>query len=309
MQFTDRAHRIMILAWEEAERLRHEQVDSGHLLLGIIKEGSGAAAFVLRDLGVNPADVRREVEELRFLAGPGTAADGEPSYTPAAKKLLQDSLEEARSLNHDFADDLHLLLAMLRDRDGALARVLFKVELDPTAVRAAILQHLVPPGDLEKRGRPLPPHISAGPLGRTVLGLCAFICSLVIGAAAIGLIIMLITVGPPPIFWQAVLVHVLIDSLAIISIFMLFLAVSFWTGGARWIEPLLSKVMPKGIVCILTVVGGFLAVVSAHLIAIVIAGHASRFLAGVLVVIAMTVVVTAILVQRKRSHSRLKQDR
>jgi ATP-dependent Clp protease ATP-binding subunit ClpC len=218
VQFTDRARTILVLAYDEARRLRHGHVDSGHLLLGLIMERSGAAARVLEDLGVTLADARREVENLLFAVGPGMAAVGKLSYTPAAKKVLRHSLEEARSLNHDLVDDLHLLLAMLRAPNSAAAHALSKVGLESTAVRAAIVQLLVAPGGPEESPPPPPSHISVGPLGRTVLGLCAFLSSLAFGAFAVALVVRLAIVGPPAGLWKAVLAHLVLDLFTVASI-------------------------------------------------------------------------------------------
>jgi len=93
--FTDRARKVMILAYQEAQRFSHEHVGTGHLLLGLIKEGSGVAAHVLKNLGVNYSDARCKVENLLFAVGPGSATLGKLPYSPGAEKVLQYSLEEA----------------------------------------------------------------------------------------------------------------------------------------------------------------------------------------------------------------------
>ncbi len=173
-QYTDRARKVTALAFQEAHRLGHEQVDSGHLLLGVIKEGNGVAAHVLKDLGVNLGDVRREVENLLFSTGPGLSAVGKLSYTAAAAKVLQFATEEASSLNHNFVGSEHLLLGMLHDGDSVAAQALRKAGLELTEVRAATVQLLAGPRNAAKRPRPLPSHISVGPLGRAVLGSAHF---------------------------------------------------------------------------------------------------------------------------------------
>jgi hypothetical protein len=70
------------------------------------------------------------------------------------------------------------------------------------------------------------------------------------GALAAFLAYELVTVRPPPVPWKAILAHVVIDGLTIFSIAMLLMALSFWTGGSRWTDRLLSWIMPKFIVAI-----------------------------------------------------------
>jgi hypothetical protein len=247
--FTDRARKIMESAFDEAQRLRHEQVDSGHLLLGLIDEGSGVAAHVLKDLGVNLADARREIESLLLSTGPGTAIGGNLSYAPSVKNVLQYAMEEASALNHNYVGSEHLLLGMLHDGDGFVAQVLGKAGLEPSTVRAALVRLMGSPHTSEKQPTPLS-LVSAGPLGRAFFGLCAFLTSLVFGAFAAVFAVHLATVRPPPAFWKTIFLHVMIDGLAVISIFMLLGAISFWTGGARWTDRLLSRIMPKLIVAV-----------------------------------------------------------
>src|SRR5437763_2371532 len=63
-RFTDRARKVMQLANQEAQRLNHEYIGTEHILLGLVKEGSGVAANVLKNLNVDLRKVRLEVEKL-----------------------------------------------------------------------------------------------------------------------------------------------------------------------------------------------------------------------------------------------------
>lgn len=252
--FTDRARKVIILAACEARQLGHDRLDTGHLLLGLVAEGSGVAAFVLRSLGVNFAEARREVERLLPASGFAGATNAELPHAAGVEKVVRYSLEEARSLNHNYIGTEHLLLGLLRDREETGGRVLCRLGLDIQTVRLETLRILGPTPNFISRSRPLPPHISVGPVGRVVLGLCAFLSALAFGACAVALAITLATVGPPPLVWKAVLVHLLLDLCAVAAIFMLFLAISFFTGGSRWIDPLLRKIMPKGVATVIVIV-------------------------------------------------------
>lgn len=138
---TPLAQRALALAREEADRLRHNYVGSEHLLLGIIRLGKGVAINVLRGMGLDLEAIRREVEH-QVGQGPDQIIIGLIPYTPRARKVLALAAEEARALHHAFVGSEHILLGLLRERDGIAARVLngFGVSLDQT--RQAVVMEL-----------------------------------------------------------------------------------------------------------------------------------------------------------------------
>jgi N-acetyl-gamma-glutamyl-phosphate reductase len=139
--FTDRARKVMALANQEAQRLNHDYIGTEHILLGIVKEGSGVGANSLKTLGVDLRAVRVEVEAL-MPTGRATAAMGKLPQTPRAKKSIEYAIEEARSLNHNYVGTEHLLLGLIREHDGVAAQVLRKMGLELEKVRKEIL-HLL----------------------------------------------------------------------------------------------------------------------------------------------------------------------
>src|SRR5438094_3807843 len=96
-RFTDRARKVMQLANQEAQRFNHEYIGTEHILLGLVKEGSGVAANVLKNINLDLPKVRREVEKM-VLPGPDMVTMGKPPQTPRAKKVIEYSIEEARNL-------------------------------------------------------------------------------------------------------------------------------------------------------------------------------------------------------------------
>ena len=122
-RFTDRARKVIALADTEAQHLNHEFLGTEHILLGIIEEGSGIAANVLRNLGVDLTKVRADVE-MRVQSGSDPVRPGKRPYTPKTKKVLEMAIEEARSLGHNYVGTEHLLLGLLRERECAAALVL-----------------------------------------------------------------------------------------------------------------------------------------------------------------------------------------
>ena len=116
-RFTDRARKVMQLANQEAQRFNHEYVGTEHVLLGLVKEGSGVAANVLKNLDVDLRKIRVEVEKI-VQSGPGHGHDGETAPDPRAKKVIEYAIEEARNLNHNYVGTEHLLLGLLREQEG-----------------------------------------------------------------------------------------------------------------------------------------------------------------------------------------------
>jgi len=141
-RMTDRARKVMELARQEAQRLNHEYIGTEHILLGLIKEGSGVAASVLNNLDVNLKAIRLEVEKM-VPGGSNMATIGQKlPYTPRAKKVLELSFEEARNLGHNYIGTEHLLLGLLRENDGVAAQVLLNLGLKLEDVRDEVLSFL-----------------------------------------------------------------------------------------------------------------------------------------------------------------------
>ena len=128
----------MALANQEAQRFNHEYIGTEHILLGLVKEGSGVGANVLKNLGVDLAKVRMEVEKL-VKAGPDMVTMGKLPQTPRAKKVVEYAIEEARNLTHNYVGTEHLLLGLLREHDGMAATVLTNLGLKLDEVRDEVL--------------------------------------------------------------------------------------------------------------------------------------------------------------------------
>ena len=140
-RFTDRARKVMQLANQEAQRFNHEYIGTEHILLGLIKEGSGVAANVLKNLDVDLRKIRLEVEKL-VQSGPDMVTMGKLPQTPRAKKVIEYSMEEARNLNHNYVGTEHILLGLLREQEGVAAQVLMNLGLKLEEVREEVLNLL-----------------------------------------------------------------------------------------------------------------------------------------------------------------------
>ncbi len=139
-RFTEKAIKVIMLAQEEARRLGHNFVGTEQILLGLIGEGTGVAAKVLKSMGVNLKDARTEVEKI-IGRGSGFVAVEIP-FTPRAKRVLELSLEEARQLGHNYIGTEHLLLGLIREGEGVAARVLENLGVDLSKVRTQVIRML-----------------------------------------------------------------------------------------------------------------------------------------------------------------------
>lgn len=133
-RFTERARKVMALANQEAQRFNHNYIGTEHILLGLVKEGSGVGANVLKSLDVDLRKVRAEVEKL-------VQKDDEPitsnklQQTPKAKKVIEHAINEARNLEHNYIATEHLLLGLLHDPDSVAAQVLINLGLELEDIR------------------------------------------------------------------------------------------------------------------------------------------------------------------------------
>lgn len=154
-RFTDRARKVMQLANQEAQRFNHEYIGTEHILLGLVKEGSGVAANVLKNLDVDLRKIRLEVEKL-VQSGPEMVTMGKLPQTPRAKKVIEYSMEEARNLNHNYVGTEHILLGLLREQEGVAAQVLMNLGLKLEEVREEVLNllgHGMEGGETTRGGR------------------------------------------------------------------------------------------------------------------------------------------------------------
>lgn len=141
-RFTERARRVILLGQEEAGKMSSGHVGTEHLLLGLVRENEGVAAQVLQKMGVSLGKVRQEIEaEVQPGSDPGSA---EPKLTPKAKRVLELAADEARRMRHNYIGTEHLLLALLREKDGLAATVLRRLGLNLEKARAQVMEYLGP---------------------------------------------------------------------------------------------------------------------------------------------------------------------
>jgi hypothetical protein len=139
--YTDRARRIVELAQEEARRLDHNYVGTEHLLLGILREPRGVGAKALEALSISLDRIRDSVQAKIGRGDPSSVRLPIP-FTPRAKKALDTSVGEAKSLGHNYVGTEHILLVLVGLGEGVAAEILEELGASKDRIRERILRLL-----------------------------------------------------------------------------------------------------------------------------------------------------------------------
>ena len=162
-RFSQRARRVVVLAQEEARMLDHDYIGTGHILLGLIREGEGVAGRALESLGISLEAVRQQVEQI--IGRGQQAPSGHIPFTPRAKKVLELALREAQQLGHNYIGTEHILLGLIREGSGVAAQVLVKLGADLNRARQQVVRllHGQQGQDVTGEDLPLPGDARRGP--------------------------------------------------------------------------------------------------------------------------------------------------
>ncbi len=160
-RFTQRARHVLSLAQEEANRLRHHQIGTEHLLLGLMREEVGIAGRVLRDLGL---DLRRVEELVKRLSTAGErSANSQLDLSPGTRRTLELAVNEARRLGHRYIGSEHLLLGLARLPDGVAMEILRLLGIDADQIRQGVHNVVQEPAAVSARTRESPPARQPAP--------------------------------------------------------------------------------------------------------------------------------------------------
>lgn len=138
-RFTERAQKAILLAQEEAKRLKHNYVGTEHILLGLLAESEGIAARALNQAGVTLEDARNEV--IRIV-GEGNFEVDIMGFTPRTKRIFELSFLQARNLGHNYVGTEHILLGLLEENEGVAIAVLINLGVDISKLKENIIQIL-----------------------------------------------------------------------------------------------------------------------------------------------------------------------
>jgi len=141
-RFTERARKVINYARQEAQRLGHEYIGTEHLLLGLVREGTGVAATVLQKLDIEPKKIRIEIERLVKERPDAIPTSSKFPFAPRAKKALEFAVEEAKELGHNYIGTEHILLGLLHEGEGHGAQVLMGLGVSLDQVRHEVLELL-----------------------------------------------------------------------------------------------------------------------------------------------------------------------
>jgi ATP-dependent Clp protease ATP-binding subunit ClpC len=148
-RFTEDARSVIAAARQETALMQHRHVGTEHLLVALAGEPEVAA------LGLDPERARAEVVKTVGLGD--HAAAGELRFTAAAQEALEDALREAMRLGQHEIRPGHVLLGVLRQRDGVARRILVGAGATPSELRDAIVRRLegAPPEVVDEDARAL----------------------------------------------------------------------------------------------------------------------------------------------------------
>ncbi|SVB92521.1 uncharacterized protein METZ01_LOCUS245375, partial [marine metagenome] len=150
-RFTERARRVIILAREEAELYRHEYLGTEHILQGVIKDGGGIAVAIIQKTGTDLNELKKELEK-NLPRSSSSLIIGDIPFTSRAKKILEFAVEEARSLNHSYIGTEHLLLGLLKEKEGVACRILNGFGIYFDGVKEKIVEMFKEPAETARAG-------------------------------------------------------------------------------------------------------------------------------------------------------------
>ena len=150
-RFTERARRVIILAREEAELYRHEYLGTEHILQGVVKDGGGIAVAIIQKTGADLTKLRSELEK-KLPRSSNSLIIGDIPFTSRAKKILEFAVEEARSLNHNYIGTEHLLLGLLKEKEGVACRILNGFSIYFEDVKEKIVEMFKEPAEAARGG-------------------------------------------------------------------------------------------------------------------------------------------------------------
>lgn len=135
-RFTERARRVVFFAQEEAARWGENLVDTGHMLLGLVRESDSVAGKIIEGMGIDLSAIRKSVEK-RLTRGPGHVGQ-DMQLTPRAKRAIDLAYEEARELNNNYIGTEHLIVGLFREGEGAAAEALRECGVTLEALRQKV---------------------------------------------------------------------------------------------------------------------------------------------------------------------------
>jgi len=121
--FTSKAQKALKLAEKASKSMRHNYIGTEHLLLGLLREGTGVAANVLMENGVDVNHLLELIENLIAPSGQTAVIDAD-GWTPRSEQILESAKREAERFSSRQIGTEHLLIAMIKETECAASRLM-----------------------------------------------------------------------------------------------------------------------------------------------------------------------------------------
>lgn len=138
-RFTKKAETALLHARECAIALGHNYIGTEHILWGLVREGTGIAASVLLNNGVNEERIRNKIKEL---IGTGDGSTQNLAYTPRTKRVLELSYAEARRMGQNYIGTEHILIGIMREGESVAVKILMDLGVDIRKLYEGVLTNL-----------------------------------------------------------------------------------------------------------------------------------------------------------------------
>lgn len=140
--FTIRVRGALIKARDEARRRHHEHVGTEHLLIGVLTEEDALVMDVLENLGANPMALQQALDQMMTDGVATSKAIPDLPYTPRARVVLDQAIAVAHEFGDGYVGTQHLLLGLIREKQGIAAQALVAVGLTEPRLRREIVRTL-----------------------------------------------------------------------------------------------------------------------------------------------------------------------
>ena len=144
-RFTERARKVIQLAKEEAERLNHTALDTEHLLMGLVREGTGMGIRILLKMNVDPDHVMQQLERRSFSTPRANFSRREIPFSELARRVLGNAILEGKHMGHNYVGTEHLLLGLILEQKGRAGQLLKELHVDYSRAKQIILELLGSP--------------------------------------------------------------------------------------------------------------------------------------------------------------------
>jgi ATP-dependent Clp protease ATP-binding subunit ClpC len=135
---TERARRVLLYSREEAERTSQPWVETEHILHGVLREKSGIAYEIFTSHRINTTNLLKELRGLSPLNEVMYSKNSNINFSTVSRKVLEYTLEEAKSFGHNFINTEHILLGLMRERRGKAFSILTKLGFDYAELREEV---------------------------------------------------------------------------------------------------------------------------------------------------------------------------